>query len=247
MTALPDPPVPRDDPAAAAQPPSPTPPPPSPAAADSADPPEDLTNLLGRIAIDAAARDLAFRAVYRDLHRIASAHLHRSGESSVQPTDLLHAAYLRLVRSSRDYRGRQHFFAVAALAMKHALVDHVRQRRLRPVTVEGPYAPGSEPTGSYLDRVAASFEERGIALLDLDDALKALEAVDAQAAELAVLVLFGGFSRSEAAELLGLSQRTGDRVWAFARARLERSLAAYRPTEPSPGRDGAAPGARDGG
>lgn len=246
MSAPSGPPVPPDDPAAGAQPPSSTPAPPSRATTDAADPPEDLTNLLGRIATDPAARDAAFRAVYRDLHRIASAHLHRAGESSVQPTDLLHAAYLRLVRSSRDYRGRQHFFAVAALAMKHTLVDHVRKRRTRPVIAERPHDPDAEPGGSYLDRVAASFEERGIALLDLDDALKALEALDAQAAELAVLVLFGGFSRSEAAELMGLSQRTGDRVWAFARARLERSLAAYGPTEPGPDRDGPTPAARDG-
>lgn len=199
---------------------------------------DDLTALLGRISNDKDAREVAFRAVYRDLHRIANAQLRRSGEGSVQPTDLLHAAYLRLVRTPQDFRGRQHFFAVAALAMKQALIDHLRQRKRRPATEATPNDQGTDQAGgeeagtSYFDRVAMSFEERGIALLDLDLALAALEATDPQAAQLAILVLFGGFSRADAAELMGLSARTGDRVWAFARARLERALAAYRPLDP---------------
>jgi RNA polymerase sigma factor (TIGR02999 family) len=195
--------------------PAPGPPPP---------PPDDLTLLLGRIERDPAARQRVFEAVYRDLRRIAGAVLHGGGRGSIQPTDLLHSAFVKLVAGDRDYATRQHFFAVAGHAMRQVLVDHVRARDAAKRGGELKRADASA-----IDRVAKSFEERGIVLLDLDAALARLEAVDADAARMAVLVLFAGLSRGEAAELLGIPPRSAVRVWAFARSRLERWLHGYGP------------------
>lgn len=186
--------------------------------------PEELTVLLGRIEKDPDARARVFEAVYRDLRKIAGAVLHGDGRGSVQPTDLLHSAFLKLVAGDRDYATRQHFFAVAGHAMRQVLVDHVRARDAAKRGGELVRADASA-----IDRVARSFEERGILLLDLDAALKRLEAVDADAARMAVLVLFAGLSKGEAAAVLGIPARSAVRVWALARARLERWLNGYGP------------------
>lgn len=187
-------------------------------------PPDDLTTLLGRMDDDPAVRDQVFAAVYRQLRDLAAAVLHPHREQTLQPTDLLHAAYVRLVADRRPYATRKHFFCVAAQAMKQALVDHVRRR-----DAEKRGGDLGRADASALEQVARSFEEKGLLLLDLDAALTRLGAVDPEAERMAVLVLFGGFSRTEAAELLGLSGRSGDRVWAFARARLERALSGWGP------------------
>jgi RNA polymerase sigma factor (TIGR02999 family) len=186
-----------------------------------------VTLLLQRMAAgDAAARDAVFAALYRDLRAIAGMVLRNDGRGSVQPTDLLHGAFLKLVDGPRTYATRKHFLDVASLAMRSVLIDHVRAREAK--KRGGDLA--RDPEASAIDRVARSYEERGIALVDLDDALNRLEALDPEAARMATLVLFGGLARGEATAVMGLTERTGARVWGFARARLERWLAAYGPT-----------------
>lgn len=186
--------------------------------------PEELTVLLGRIEKDPAARERVFETVYRDLRKIAGAVLHGGARGSIQPTDLLHSAFLKLVAGDRGYATRQHFFAVAGQAMRQVLVDHVRARD---AAKRGGDLERAD--ASAIDRVARSFEEKGILLLDLDAALRRLEAVDPDAARMAVLVLFAGFSHGEAAELVGVPPRSAVRLWALARSRLERWLNGYGP------------------
>jgi RNA polymerase sigma factor (TIGR02999 family) len=137
---------------------------------------------------------------------------------TLQATALVHEAYLRLVDvdKARHWNSRGHFFAAAAEAMRHILVDRARRKR-------------SRKRGG--DRARVDFDEANLAaaedseeVLAVDKALAGLTAADAQAAELVKLRYFAGLSIPEAVEVLNISPRSADRLWAYARAWLRRAI-----------------------
>jgi RNA polymerase sigma factor (TIGR02999 family) len=157
--------------------------------------------------------------VYDELRRLAAARL--AGEDAghtLQPTALVHEAYLKLVGSDphHPWNGRVHFFAAAAEAMRRILIDHARKKRrlrrgggMKRVELEA------------MDDLAEVAESGGAGeLLALDEALTELAAADPRKAELVRLRYFAGLTLEEAAEILGISRATADRHWAFARAWL---------------------------
>jgi RNA polymerase sigma factor (TIGR02999 family) len=141
---------------------------------------------------------------------------------TLQPTALVHEAYLRLVGpiDRPRWENRGHFFAAAAEAMRRILVDAARRKRRE--------SHGGDRRRVELDPVPAPPPAPLDDLVALDAALVRLAATDPQAARLVELRHFGGMTVPEVAQVLGVSPRTADRVWAFARAWLHRELTGRR-------------------
>src|SRR3954471_7795751 len=173
----------------------------------------DVTRLLDAAAAGdrQAAADL-LPAVYAELRDLAAARLaQEKAGHTLQPTALVHEAYLRLVGDQAfDHRG--HFFAAAAEAMRRILIDHARKKATRKRGGAG------ERVELDPDRFAAP--DRPDDLLALDEALTLLEREEPQVAALVKLRYFAGLTIPEAAAALGVSSRTADAWWAFARAWL---------------------------
>jgi len=164
--------------------------------------------------------------VYDELRKLAAAKLALENPGqTLQATALVHEAFLRLVKSpggqpgqvEQHWDGRGHFFAAAAEAMRRILVESARSKKR--------HKRGGELTRRELDEVPVVAPEIHEDLVALDGALDRLKAVDPQAVELVHLRYFAGFSVADAAEILDISPRTADRVWAFARAWLHREIA----------------------
>ena len=180
----------------------------------------DVSRLLDAAAAgDRQAAAGLLPLVYDELRRLAADKLAREGPGqTLQPTALVHEAYLRLVAADkgREWAGRTHFFAAAAEAMRRILVDHARHKK-------------SQKRGG--DRARAEFREDALAapegadeVLAVDEALAGLAAADPQAAELVKLRYFAGLSIDQAAQTLNISPRSADRLWAYARAWLQRAV-----------------------
>ncbi len=177
---------------------------------------EDVTQLLNAVAHDdpqAAARLLPL--VYDELRRLAARKL--AGEKpgqTLQPTALVHEAYLRLVGKGDEppWNGRGHFFAAAAEAMRRILVENARRKRS--------LKRGGDRSRQDLDGADVAAPEIREDLLALDEALDKLAAENRQAADLVQLRYFAGVTLPEAAQALGISPRTAGRLWVYARAWL---------------------------
>lgn len=161
-----------------------------------------------------AARDLLMPLVYDELRRRASAYLRRERPGhTLQPTALVHEAYLRLVDQRRvAWRNRAQFFGVAAEMMRRVLVDHARANK------------AAKRSGMLsrvtLDPDVAFTQPVDIDVLDLDAALARLAAFDARKSRIAELRFFGGLSLKEAGEVMNISLATVERDWQVARAWL---------------------------
>jgi RNA polymerase sigma factor (TIGR02999 family) len=155
--------------------------------------------------------------VYGELRRLAASYLRSERpDHTLQPTALVHEAYLRLVDQATDWRNRAHFFGIAAQMMRRILVDHARRRQ----------ASKRDPERL---RVAASAAEAASSdnapdLLALDAALEALERLDARQAKIVELRFFAGLSVEETAEVANVSTATVKREWRTARAWLRREI-----------------------
>ncbi len=138
----------------------------------------------------------------------------RSPGKPSRPQRLVHEAYLRLLDSERghDWNSRGHFFAAAAEAMRRILVESARRKRAM--------KRGGNQVKMELDQLEIAASEISDDLLALDEALTHFTVVDPKAAELVKLRFFAGLTGKEAAEALGVSPRTADSLWAFARAWL---------------------------
>ena len=170
----------------------------------------------------AAARLLPL--VYDELRRLAAQRLTREAPGlTLQPTALVHEAYVRLVGGNEDVRwnGRGHFFAAAAEAMRRILIERARRKR---AARHGGGRQRLDLDQVDLDQVDPADEARDGDLLALDEALAELERDDPQVAAVVKLRYFAGLTAEQAAEALGLSLRTANRHWAYARARLYRRL-----------------------
>jgi RNA polymerase sigma factor (TIGR02999 family) len=181
----------------------------------------EVTRMLGEIAAGRreAAGDL-LPVVYGELRKLAAAQLSRlrPGET-LQPTALVHEAYLRLVGAADPgWNGRGHFFGAAAQAMRELIVDHVRRRSAA--------KRGSGRRPAELDAaIDVASGDLGLEdVLAVDAALKRLEAAHPRKAQVVVMRYFGGLSEEEIAEALGVTARTVERDWRFARAFLHEAL-----------------------
>jgi RNA polymerase sigma factor (TIGR02999 family) len=182
---------------------------------------DDLTRLLEESAAgDETAAARLFPIVYDELRRLAGAALRRERPShTLQPTALVHEAFLRLVdvKSSR-LQDRGHFIAIAARAMRRVLVDHARSR--------GAVKRGKAEARLSIDDVdVAAVDASDMDLVGLDQALERLAAIDERQARIVELRFFGGLTVEETAVVIGASDRTVKRDWQMARAWLRRELA----------------------
>lgn len=172
---------------------------------------------------DKAALDELFPLVYAELRELAGRYLRREGAGhTLQPTALVHEAYLRLVdQRSVDWRNRAQFFGVAAEMMRRILVNHAQARH---AAKRGGRAPRLS-----LDEAVSVFEERDVDLVALDEALTDLAALDPRQSRIVELRFFGGLSIEETAEVLEISPATVKREWTAARAWLYREMREERP------------------
>jgi RNA polymerase sigma factor (TIGR02999 family) len=189
---------------------------------------DDVTELLSAIERgDPRASEELLPLVYRELRELAGHRLgHEGPGQTLQPTALVHEAYLRLVGASPDrgWDGRRHFFAAAAEAMRRILLENARRKkRLR---------HGGDRHRVDLDEEMVPVESPVEDLIALDEALEQLGLIDPQAAEMVKLRYFSGLSTEQAAEILGIPERSGYRTWAFARAWLYRRLCPGGPPPP---------------
>ncbi len=168
---------------------------------------------------DPGAAEQLLPLVYDELRKLAAQKLaqERPGQT-LQATALVHEAYLRLVdrEQAQHWNSQGHFFAAAAEAMRRILVDQARRKQSR--------KHGGEFVRRDLDALEVSFPEIPEDLVALDEALNKLAALDKSAAELVHLRFFAGLPLPEAAQLLGISPRTADRLWAYARAWLHQEI-----------------------
>lgn len=181
----------------------------------------DVTRILAAIELgEPGASDRLLPLVYDELRRLASSRLARERPGqTLQATALVHEAYLKLLGSGqgeKHWDGRGHFFKAAAEAMRRILVERARSKgRLR---------HGGDRRRVDFEEAAESVASPGRDLVALDDALRELARLDPSSAEVVNLRYFAGLSVAETAEVLGVSPRTVDRLWAFARAWLYREL-----------------------
>jgi RNA polymerase sigma factor (TIGR02999 family) len=180
----------------------------------------DLTRLLDAAnSGDARAAEQLLPLVYDELRKLAARKLTTENPGqTLQATALVHEAYVRLVAgdTDRQWNGRRHFFAAAAEAMRRILVDHARRKKSR--------KRGGALARAELREESLAAPEGPDEILAVDEALAGLAATDPQAAELVKLRYFAGLSVDEAAQALGISPRSVDRLWAYARAWLQRAI-----------------------
>jgi RNA polymerase sigma factor (TIGR02999 family) len=174
-----------------------------------------------------SARDELLPLVYDELRRIAARYLRRERrDHTLQPTALVHEAYLRLIDQRQvDWRNRAQFVGLAAMMMRRVLVNHARDRV-------------AARRGGDADRIPLTiaideFDEPQVNLLALHQALDRLQAVDARKSRVVELKFFGGLTTTEIGEVLQLSHATIEREWSFARAWLYKAIGANAPPSPS--------------
>jgi RNA polymerase sigma factor (TIGR02999 family) len=179
---------------------------------------EDVTSLLVASSNgDQEALNHLLPLVYDELRRLADRYLHRErADHTLQPTALVHEAYLRLIDQKVSWANRAHFFGVAAEMMRRILIDHARGRQA--------VKRGSAGIKLSLDDVLELTEEKAADLIALDEALKALAEFDAQKARIVELRFFVGLSIEETASVLGLGTATITRQWRLAKAWLYHEL-----------------------
>jgi RNA polymerase sigma factor (TIGR02999 family) len=178
-------------------------------------PVEQVTQILKAASNgDGQAAEKLLPLVYEELRRLAAARMARETPGqTLQPTALVHEAWLKLVGSGRQHwESRRHFFSAAAEAMRHILIDRARKRQCER------HGGGQQRVDIDDIELAGPVEEE--TLLAVNEAIDELEKLDPAKAEVVKLKFFVGLSEREAAEVLGVSERTIERRWAYAQAWL---------------------------
>ena len=193
----------------------------------------EITHILSKLEQgDPSAADQLLPLVYEELRRLAASKLsNEKPGQTLQATALVHDAYLSLVNADdqQHWDGRGHFFAAAAEAMRRILVDSARRKaRLK---------HGGQMIKRDVDDLEIVAPEIHEDLVSLDQALTRLESVDPISVQLVHLRYFSGLSNADAAGLMGISPRTADRVWSFARAWLHREISVDGPEIPAENRN----------
>jgi RNA polymerase sigma factor (TIGR02999 family) len=170
------------------------------------------------MADDQQSLDSLLPIVYQELRRLAASYLRRERPGqTLQPTGLVHEAYLRLLKDRPDrWQNRAHFCAIAAHSMRQILIERARAR--------GALKRGGAQPRVTLDEALVAGGEQSIDILALDRALEKLATLDAEQARLVELRFFGGLTVEETAEEMGISPATVKRHWSIARAWLAREL-----------------------
>jgi len=181
----------------------------------------DPGELLGRIdSLGRAPREERERLlglIYAELRAIAGRLMRdERPDHTLQPTALVHEAFIRLVEGDVSWESRAHFFGIAARAMRQILVDHARDKKAR--------KRGGDLTRITLSETSAEADPPGWEVLGIDQALTKLERQDPRAARVAELRAFGGLTNREAAHVLGVSQRTVAGDWTVAKLWLVREF-----------------------
>ena len=173
----------------------------------------DVTQILSQIESgDPAAAEQLLPLVYDELRKLAAAKLaHEKPGQTLSATALVHEAYLRLVGSGK-WEGKGHFFAAAAEAMRRTLVESARRKARA--------KRGAGVAALDLGAIEIAAPGKPDEVVAIDEALNKLESQNAIAAQLVKLRYFAGFSLREAAEVLDVSSRKADQIWAYARAWL---------------------------
>jgi RNA polymerase sigma factor (TIGR02999 family) len=176
----------------------------------------DVTRILNAAQSgDPTAAEQLLPLVYEELRKLAAARMANEATGhTLQPTALVHEAWLRLAGNDPQvqFANRAHFFAAAAEAMRRILIERARRK--------GAGKRGGDWQRIDLDKVDIAAEADDDTLLLVNEALEKLAQEDAKAAEIAKLRFFGGLTLEEAAQVLGVTDRTADRYWAFARVWL---------------------------
>ena len=182
----------------------------------------DITQVLEAVRTGKASAQDLIPLVYEDLRRVAAARMvSQPAGHTLQPTELVHGAWMRL-NGDRvvGFEGRTHFFAAASEAMRHILVDHARRKQAMR------HGGGLKRTAYFEADLHTPQDDEQV--LAVDEALEALSLEHKLGAELVKLRFFGGMTLDDAAQALGISQRTADSYWAFAKAWLFRRMVAQR-------------------
>ena len=189
---------------------------------NAADKPTSL--LLGLSAGDANAREELLPLVYDELRQIAALYLQRERPGhTLQPTALVHEAYLRLIDQRRvDWRNRAQFVGLAAMMMRRVLVNHARDRAAAKRGGGAEHVP--------LTVTVDALEQSQVDVLAIHDALERLHGLDARKSQVVELKFFGGLTTDEISEVLQISPATVEREWSFSRAWLYDAIGGPGPT-----------------
>jgi RNA polymerase sigma-70 factor (ECF subfamily) len=182
-------------------------------------PPGEVTRLLAAWSNgDKHALNTLMPLVYAELHRIARRAWNGQNPGNIlQPTALIHEAYLKLIQSEEpEFQGRSHFFAVASIAMRHILVNHARGSLSA--------KRGGGAVILSLDDAEPQVHQEAAGVIALHEALEALQAIDPRKSRVVEMRYFGGLSIEETAEALGVSIITVNRDWRMARTWLMREM-----------------------
>ena len=185
----------------------------------------EVTRLLGEIGRgqSQAVNDL-LPLVYDELHRLARSYFRRErGEHTLQPTALVHEAYIRLVDQRSPLANRGHFMAVAATQMRRVLLDYARKHRAA--------RRGGDDQRVLMEDTMLISEQQPVDIIQLNSALEKLAALDPRQTQLVELRFFAGLSLEETAEAMGVSPATVKRSWGSARAFLHREMTGVAPAE----------------
>ncbi|MEM7245808.1 MAG: ECF-type sigma factor [Acidobacteriota bacterium] len=180
----------------------------------------ELDGLLARLGEgDASAADELLPHVYAELRRLAGSYFRgESAGHTLQPTALVHEAYLQLAGNRTEWKGRAHFLGVAALVMRRLLMEHARRRRAA--------KRGGDWQRVSLDGLGEGMAPPEVDFLDLHEALEELSSLDERQARIVEYRYFAGLTIKEVASLLGVGTTTVEDDWALARAWLHDRLAA---------------------
>lgn len=184
----------------------------------------DITALLGELqAGDQEAVDALFPLLYDELHVMARRRLRdERGDHTLNPTSLVHEAYLKLIDQTRtNWQNRAHFFGIAALAMRRILINYARRRNAE--------RRGGDAEVVTLVDGDVMREARPSEFIALDEALERLERMSERAGKVVMMRFFAGLTQEEIAEALGVSVPTVQRDWTTARAWLSRELSGFSP------------------
>ena len=175
----------------------------------------DVTLLLGDIANgDVRAQNALLERLYSELRALAGGIFEGQGpDHTLQPTALVHEAYIKLVRApGSHFDGHRHFMAVAAKAMRQVLINHAREKKAA--------KRGGTRIQLTLDPDLTPLPDSQLDVLDLEEALTRLEAIDERQARIVELRFYGGLTVSETAHVMEISESTVKREWRMARAEL---------------------------
>ena len=167
---------------------------------------------------DRHVEEQLFADVYTELRALAARYLHRERKNhTLQPTALVHEAYLKLIGQTHvDWQGRTHFLAIAARAMRQILVDHARRHT-------APKRGGNRHRIALDDNLLIK-SDRNVDLLAVEDALTKLTKLDPRQAKMLELRFFGGLNIADVAKVMGTSKRSVEREWTMVRAWLRREF-----------------------